>query len=331
MGEIKSEVRRDHLMYFNKEEQFLKPFLVGFDITYGARKKTHNTELSVYLLRPEGFMVEAFGFVHEIMLVYSHYDTIEPRAMQAIESILSELPIKGRAETLNYFLVSEDKNIYERINEYTQINEETRVIITFAADDLRKNRNDTYFVRNTLMRQFFSRDLFDYKLPLVRDTYFFGRTTIVNEYLDAIKRGENRGLFGLRKTGKTSILFKLQRTLLRDGYADLFFYDCKFPAIRKLRWYQLLQRIIENICDKYELDSHGMRFDEKNISISFEKLLQLIPKNIVLAFDEIEYISFFQNRIFTGEKIFWIFGRQYGHRKVVKETSPSLSQESVRK
>jgi hypothetical protein len=39
--------------------------------------------------------------------------------------------------------------------------------------------NDAWFVRNRLLKQLFSRDLFDYTLPLDNDLFFFGRATIV--------------------------------------------------------------------------------------------------------------------------------------------------------
>jgi len=47
---IKSEVRDLHLNSFPQEEALLKPFLAGFDVTWGRRRRAQNTELSVFFL-----------------------------------------------------------------------------------------------------------------------------------------------------------------------------------------------------------------------------------------------------------------------------------------
>ncbi|THF77106.1 ATP-binding protein [Cohnella fermenti] len=294
MGEIRREVWEKHLSSFPKEESLLKPFLSGFYVTSGYRRKAYNSELSVYILNPEEFMKEAFGFNHEVLLVYTEYESMEPRTLQAAEQFLTDSPAKGRVETLNYFLISEDDSVHNWLQTYISENEETRIIIAFNANELRKSRGDSFFIRNQLSKQFFTRDLFDYKLPLAKDTYFFGRSNILAEYIDSIKRGENRGLFGLRKTGKTSILYKLERMGNQEQLGLFIYFDCKDPSVRKLRWHQLLENIILKVCERYDFDKSVLKFDEVNISSTFQKVLSELSsgQRIVLIFDEIEYISF---------------------------------------
>jgi hypothetical protein len=248
MGNIHDEVREQHLKQFPEEEELIRPFLDGFHITWARRRRAYNTEISVYFLRPEPFICELYGFSQEILLAYSPYSVIEPRTIQAIEQILNDDPAKGRVEKLQYFLISESDNVREWINDYMVVNQESRIIVSFSKSELKKNRGDSWFIRNTLNQQLFSRDLFDYRLPLEKDTYFFGRENIVSSFHDAIKRSENRGLFGLRKTGKTSVIFKLDRLIKMDGKIIFLYYDCKIPSIRKLRWYELLQRISSDVC-----------------------------------------------------------------------------------
>jgi hypothetical protein len=62
MGTIRREVREQHLDSYPDEEGLLTPFLDGFFITWGARMKAFNTELSVFFLKPEPFITEAYGF-----------------------------------------------------------------------------------------------------------------------------------------------------------------------------------------------------------------------------------------------------------------------------
>src|SRR5262249_54611687 len=200
------EVRDQHLNSHPEEEDILKAFLPCFFITWGRLRKAYNTELSVYFLNPENFMSEAFGFEQEVMLVYSKYPTIEPRAMQAVEAFLSDDPARGRVEKLTYYFVSEAAETEQWFHSYTSMNQESRLIIPLSASDLRAHAADAWFVRNQTSKLLYGRDLFDFRLPLERDTYFFGRSELAVNLFDAIKRAENRGIFGLRKTGKTSLL-----------------------------------------------------------------------------------------------------------------------------
>lgn len=291
MGFIHDDVRSFHLSTHSAEEEFLRPFLDGFEVTWGRRRKVRNTTVSVYFLRPETFMSEMFGFSQELLLVYSPYATLEPRTMQAAEHFISDDPGKGRVEKLTYFLVSEMPNPQEWARAYTASNQESRVAIALSASALRECHADAWYIRNRISEQLYSRDLFDFRLPLEKDTYFFGREDLLIDYLDAAKRGENRGIFGLRKTGKTSFLFKLARFLKDDG-RRVHYYDCKSPSIRQLEWHELLGKVADDIASdlstRFKRPADVRKYPEK-----FTALINRIPSesSVTLIFDEIEYIS----------------------------------------
>ncbi|MFV7466656.1 hypothetical protein [Pseudomonas shirazica] len=211
MGIIKSDVTAQHLSAHPQEKEFLNPFLSGFDINWGRRVRAFNTEISVYFLEPLEHFKESFGFENEVLLVYSPFNSMEPRTLQAVEQYFSSSPAKGRVETLNYFLVSDDDKVSEWLDSYLSSRQEARIIVPFSSKELKAAKGDEWFIRNTLNKHFFGRDLFNYSLPLVEDTYFFGRQNTTLEYYDSIRTCENKAIFGLRKTGKTSLLFKLKR------------------------------------------------------------------------------------------------------------------------
>ena len=298
MGTILNEVRERHLKDYPVEEKFLKPFLSGFDVTYGTRRYTFNTYLSIYILKPEDHIKESFGITNEIMLAYSAYSKPEPRMIQAADESLFEYPLKNRADILSYFLVSDDPYIKEWLSAYYLDRQESRIIIPFSKKELLTNTGDNWFVRNRLSENFFGRDLFGYTLPLTEDTYFFGRQQVIATYIDSIKRSENRGIFGLRKTGKTSLLFKISRIVKNENIGEPFFYDCKSPSFRKLRWNAFLGEICDNISKRFKLSiiPQEGEYDEINIIKIFRKILTEVNKvhgkKIILIFDEIEYISF---------------------------------------
>jgi hypothetical protein len=180
MGIIRAEVWDQHLSKYPLEADLLKPFLDGFSVTWGRRRTAYNTDLSVYFLRPESMITEAYGFSQEILLVYAPYDSIEARTIQAAEQFLTDDPGKGRVEKLNYFLVAETDKVQEWLESYTSVNQESKIIVGFSAEQLRKSKGNSWFVRNSLNKQLYGRDLFDYRLPLEKDTYFFGRADIIS-------------------------------------------------------------------------------------------------------------------------------------------------------
>jgi len=290
MGHIKPEIRDSYNNFF-QEENLLKPFLVGFDVTWARRRKAFNTELSMFFLKPEQFISQMFGFEHEIVLFISDYPNIEPRTMQAINSFLAEEPAKGRVDQSIFFLATPASDAQTWVADYSSINHQARISVIFNTSELIKNNDWT--IRNILQRQLFSRDLFDYQLPVDNDLFFFGRAQIVADHLDAIKRSQNRGLFGLRKTGKTSILYKLGRIMNSLNLGAFLYYDCKMPAIRMLRWNQLLLKITTDICSFYKLPANDLKNDEIEISDQFLSVIKSTPANklTALIFDEIEYIS----------------------------------------
>jgi len=273
MGNIRKEVRDTYLMDHPEDESMLTPFLSGFFVTWGRQRKEYNALLKVFFLSPENHLKETYGFENEIMLVYAPFPTMEPRTLQAVEQIYAQSPAKGRVETLNYFLVSDAPDVREWLDSYTSSRQESRIIVSFTKQELEQHRGNAWFIRNRLDEQFFGRDLFNYSLPLVEDTYFFGRQQLLMEYYDSVRRRENKAIFGLRKTGKTSFLFKLKRLIETEKVATAVYIDCKQPDIRKSRWHELLEEIATEIAKQLNI-SADFEFTERKGSKSFFQLVQ---------------------------------------------------------
>ena len=246
-------------------------------------------------------MKEAFGFEKDILLMYSPYDNMEPRSIQALFELYHIYPFSGRVDSLNCFLLSDDDNVETWVNnnvetwgEKTENNKPVRIIVPFSKSEVLSNKSDQWYVRNKLRKYCFALDLFGFTLPLNNDTYFFGRQQIVARYINSIKRGENRGVFGLRKTGKTSLLNKIKRVVSEQAIGEVFFYDCKIPSLRMLHWDQFLFEIYSNICNRIKI---SVKQEEDQVSI-IRNMRTAVKEaankgiKLILIFDEIEYISF---------------------------------------
>lgn len=290
-GKIREDVFNVHIRVFPSELEILELFKLDFDVNYGRRVNAYNTHLSAYLLSPHRALQATFGFTDEILLIVSDHHSIQPRAIQAIEQIYSEQPYRGRADPLTFFVVSKDPKIERWIEEYFRDHPQFRSPIPLFWDEASQKSGDRWFLRNKLSTQLFARDIFDYQLPLDNDMFFFGRGRIVEEILDAIRKSQNTGLFGLRKTGKTSLLYKVVRTCSENGVANVIYVDCKRPNIRQMDWRSLLSFVTEEMTKNLNRPKNSIK--GKDEVARFLNLISSTPKSARLGviFDEIEFIS----------------------------------------
>lgn len=296
MGTIRTEVSDGILLEYPEHRDFLIPFLNGFFVTWGRKRREYNTDIFVYFLSPEEHFKESYGFENEVLLVYAPYSRMEPRTIQAVEQIMAMSPAKGRVETLSYFLITDCSDVDVWLESYLSSRQESRIIVPFYRQNIVQARanSDDWFVRNSLNKHYFGRDLFNYSLPLMDDAYFFGRQSVLMEYYDSVRRRENKAVFGLRKTGKTSFLYKLKRLCESENISKVYYFDCKVPHIRKSRWNEFIADISKEICKASNIDFHG-EYTERTASRDFESLISVLNSSgvhVLIMLDEIEYISF---------------------------------------
>jgi hypothetical protein len=207
-GVIHPDANQPYLQKNNPEARLIGPFLdAGFDVTWTRKISTHGSVLPFFFLKPSDELTEAYGFEYEVLLVYSPFNTLEPRTFQAVDRFMNSSPARGRVEAMFFFLVSRDSSVAKSTTRYLLEHKEERIAIPLCFSDLDDHQATPWTVRNAIQRHYLTLDRFRYTLPLQEDTYFFGRQREIGHLLDACKRGENAGLFGLRKTGKTSLLF----------------------------------------------------------------------------------------------------------------------------
>lgn len=266
----------------------LATFKSDFDVTWARRMSLYGTQVYAIMLRPEKHIRTAFGLENEILMIYHQYSSIQPRVLHIAEKILSESPCQGRAEPMAFILLTSTNDAGNEVRRLLSDSGNQRVIIPFEEIECRRP-NDEYFVRNRLSEFFYSRDLFDMSRPLSSDLYFFGRHAFALSIRDLLKSGENVGLFGLRRTGKTSILFRLKRLIEDGSKGKLIYFDLEDSALYQLRWWELLYKIATAISPKKIYD----QFSETDAAERFRKILTGINKNskVVIAFDEIEHIT----------------------------------------
>jgi len=249
-----------------------------------------------FLMKPTSSFQELFNIEREIVVVFSDYSSFEPRTLDAFDRAISNVQ-ELRIDKVCSILISKDPNVEIKLRQLLKGDAEYQVIVPFTYEEVILNK-DPYFFKNRFKDHFYSRDLFAFQSPLKRDIYFFGRSDIIHTIVNRHRSNENSGLFGLRKTGKTSIIFGVQRTLKNNDGISVFL-DCQNPSFHGKTWNKVLKLIIDEIKTQNHvkvLIKDDNDYSVENAAQNFEKDLQKISKkvngkSILLIFDEIEHIS----------------------------------------
>lgn len=197
----------------------------------------------------------------------------------------------------------------QRVKDDRSTNPDSRLLVPFSMDELQGEFSEEVF--NNRLRDFlYEKDLFGIAVPLQNDTLFFGkdRSNVISELYARYKQGEEGGLFGLRRIGKTSILNLLKlRIQQSDGVA--VYFDCSNS--HHYRWNEFLRYVIATILQEYSSDKNDQiffrkdfcldlsedRYDEKNAAQSFSRDIQdmyaeLGQRRILIILDEIESVGY---------------------------------------
>jgi hypothetical protein len=250
---------------------------------------------SVFLRPTQEISVE-FNLHREVVLIFCNYPEFMPRCLEVIDEFNVQ---EQRLEEICCIIVSKDSDLENKINQYLKKDKESRVIIPFTYDEL-FNKYDNEAVRNKFREHFYQRDLFDLQVPLKKDLYFFGRTSLIHTLANKHLTDELAGVFGLRKSGKTSILFGVERVL--DKKQSVFYYiDCE--TLHTVNWRIALHSIVSKLAEKCGVEQKLIHkqdhYKSEDIVISdifIEDIKHIYNKNgkrsILLVFDEIEHITF---------------------------------------
>lgn len=281
--------------HFTQEEwKIIRKLSKSFYITNGGGSQRVGQSVYRYcLLKFPDEKVQLFGPVNEIIVLFSPFDRFEPRTIDAIEKIQNENS-GYRLDKISCFVFCRDVNFLEKLDGMVRSNKESRVVIPFSYHEINADTPSEFF-DDRIKKYYFSRDLFDFESPLRTDLYFFGREGLSHVFVDKHSSAENGGIFGLRKSGKTSILFSIARIAETKGVAAVII-DCQ--RLHLSRWWLALYYIVGRFNDalhaKLAIAEEG--YTEQSAPDSFEKdisrLVKKINNKILLILDEVEQITF---------------------------------------
>lgn len=233
----------------------------------------------------------------EIVVVFTDYVHFEPRSLDAASYVYRTIGSQLRLDRGIQVLICHDNTIEEKLSNLLRDNNVNSIVIPFTYDELLDKHADSNLIKDRFRKYLFDTDLFLTSKPIQNDIFFFGRRDLVHDIVSKCKNNTNCGVFGLRRSGKTSVLFAVQALLKQQGYPTVF-VPCE-SDLSSLDWRTALCRLVHDVYKELNLDVSVID-DEKYQSfdtvIYFERdlydALKELTMPITIMFDEIEAITF---------------------------------------
>lgn len=294
-------IHRDvELEKFNQDEQTIIRILAkALYITNGGREiLVGSCRYRYVLVKPTEDYVVNFNLQREIPVIFSDYESLEPRCLDVAAHVAKDITSSLRLDRSCQIVVSRDSNVEEKLGELLRDSNLSSVVIPFSYREFVSGEMSTAHILGRFRKYLFDADLFTTSQPIVNDVFFFGRRDYALDVATKCKSSSNLcGIFGLRRSGKTSMLYAIQRQLENAG-CPVVFIPCQ-EEMETLDWKGALYRVTEDIrCvlgldpailtsdAEYEADGANVFGEDMNT------LLQGCSTPVVLMFDEIEAITF---------------------------------------
>ena len=249
-------------------------------------------QLGVALARFSGAIEAAFGITREVMFFYSPFYDLQIRTFTRAKEILQNLPREATPDLV--FFASPDDRMTIKLGDWSTLG--------FSAIPLQSNLDSTPLEIIRLLRDHvYARDLF-YETTPVRGDKFFGRKALLQELKDDIVNQRVSGIFGLRKSGKTSVLQQVGELLDSNSLVTVFVDLEVLPSppedpteslikalasrIRaRLRDHETVSKALERASAKPTPDMLREAMEDVLDALSKKKI------NLVLLLDEIEFLT----------------------------------------
>lgn len=255
-----------------------------------------NAEYRWFLAKPAGHVSNLTGIERETLFLISPYRKFEPRILSSFEKIAGRVS-SNRIEDSFKVLISDASEARQQINDILRSQPEQPTIISIYRPNINPT-NASIILWNEIRASYALRDPFSLDAPLNSDLFFFGRQKVINQVIRNFQDRKITGVFGVRRSGKTSIINGVQRALSKRKQHTIK-VDCQDTAMFTQPWHKAFYFVCRQI--RYaagqlpKLPDFG-EFTESNASIFFQEAVvdayRHFQKNFFLiAFDEIERIG----------------------------------------
>jgi hypothetical protein len=268
--------------------------LLGSDFIYAA---PDNGSVGSWwaLLRFGGLVERTFGITREVIVYYSPYQDLQLRTLDRLRHVRAQVPRPVTPDL--YLLSSPDMRAGEKLEDWTR----SELFVAVAVPQTGNEDEAAAALLDAIIGQLTTRDRYDETLPVIGSD-FFGRHALLTSLTNELRAGKVCGIFGLRKTGKTSLVKELgRRFVMADEQNRLFVLrdletlasnvdDHETGLIKDLR-ISFLEELRERKLRTYEL----VQLPDHPSIADFRRALHVVIGHcrragvqVVLALDEVE-------------------------------------------
>jgi hypothetical protein len=275
----------------------------GFGITWVTETRSG---LWGFYLRPNRDLRDILGTNREILLWTTDFPQFQARAIsQAVEIVAQEQP---RLCDDVVFIVSADPKTRQQVAEAASMSHTHFVGLSVSQFDDFEPQGRKRFLA-AVQEQLFTKDLYLLTGAITEPRAFFGRGSLLKELRTTLSTGTTHlALFGLRKTGKTSVLYRLVDEIrgakhLLHAHLDMQRLDAISPTADYFLWsigeqLHLGHASVRAVRELRLFGQYAMFSDipaGRSIAELFDHDIRLIlrssTKNLLLMIDEVELMS----------------------------------------
>ncbi|MBC3931306.1 ATP-binding protein [Undibacterium sp. CY22W] len=247
-------------------------------------------------LKPTDLFIQRFNFHAQLLCIFHNYPEVDGRLLEAIDKIIAT---NGhRVDRLCIVLVTNGEVVSSTLSRF-EADGDPRIMVAFRYHELTGgvSAKEALMIRR-LEETLYTKDLFSISSVLKTERYFYGRKTELQRLIGQYNNGENGSLFGLRRIGKSSLLWAVLRTL-KQMTVPVAFLDCSDPGFHKTKWNKALFRVKDTLFRANGMEDLGKQetaYTEEDATTCFASDLALVRfkfnRPSYLIFDEVENLCF---------------------------------------
>ncbi|WP_433694620.1 hypothetical protein [Herbaspirillum seropedicae] len=247
----------------------------------------------VFLKPCDGFR-EKFSLLSDVLCLFHPYASIDARVLEVIERIL-EKQARQLDQLCIVLVTNADGTLLDRPRD---TDSDPRTVIPFKYRELSGGvAGKERLMVERFEQRLFSKDLFAMSSALKSEQFFFGRTTEIQRLVGHYQTNENSTIFGLRRIGKTSVLWAVVRHVKLIGVA-VALIDGNDARYHRATWNKALFRVKEAIfaINRVNGGHVEVHYTEADATTCFADDLRIVKtktgKPVLIIFDEIQNLCF---------------------------------------
>lgn len=247
----------------------------------------------VFLKPCDGFR-EKFNLLSDVLCLFHPYPSIDSRVLEAIEWLLEKFP--QRIDHLCIVLVTNAEGTM--LDSTRNADSDPRTVVPFKYRELRGGvAGKSRLMIERFEERLFAKDLFAMSSALKSERFFFGRTNEIQRLVGHYQSNENSTVFGLRRIGKTSVLWAVVRHLKATG-VPVALIDGNDARYHRATWNKALYRVKQAIFSVNTLKGghNEAEYNEADATTCFAEDLRMAKnkttKPVLAIFDEIQNLCF---------------------------------------